>query len=186
MRQVISTALVAVVVSLVTVTAAGVLAQETESRPIEPAAVAKINADRVDGKHAVGARASRTQRAGKLVATNAQGYLPANILQDRPVTQIKITRVESPYTSLAAGGQGYAEADCPTGSIVVGGGFRTATYDINVVDSWAFDSNTWRVVAKAAAASSLAAHAECMTVTGGSITTASKDIKPAGTGAKKR
>lgn len=38
------------------------------------------NADRVDGKHAVGAGAPKAKRAGKLVATNSKGYLPNNII----------------------------------------------------------------------------------------------------------
>ena len=39
------------------------------------------NSDKVDGKHAVGARAPATKRRGKLVATNAQGFLPNNIIR---------------------------------------------------------------------------------------------------------
>jgi hypothetical protein len=38
------------------------------------------NADKVDGKHAVGAGASAQKRAGKLVATNGKGKLPTNIV----------------------------------------------------------------------------------------------------------
>jgi hypothetical protein len=36
------------------------------------------NADKVDGKHAVGAGASANQRAGKLVATDGRGRFPSN------------------------------------------------------------------------------------------------------------
>ena len=39
------------------------------------------NADKVDGKHAVGAGASKSKRAGKLVATDKKGFLPRNILR---------------------------------------------------------------------------------------------------------
>lgn len=39
-----------------------------------------VNADKVDGKHAVGAGASVEARAGKLVATNKKGTLPNNII----------------------------------------------------------------------------------------------------------
>lgn len=45
-----------------------------------PAAAIVANADKVDGKHAVGAAATRETRAGKLVATNRNGYLPNDIL----------------------------------------------------------------------------------------------------------
>lgn len=38
------------------------------------------NADKVDGRHAVGARAEPSERAHKLVATNANGRLPNNII----------------------------------------------------------------------------------------------------------
>src|SRR5688572_19739007 len=79
MRHIVSTAVVAVVVSLATMTAVGALAQEPGSAV--PSAVSSINADRVDGKHAVGAGAGIRMRARKLVATNKNGYLPANIVK---------------------------------------------------------------------------------------------------------
>jgi hypothetical protein len=42
---------------------------------------AGINADRVDGKHAISATGKAKRRANKLVATNKQGLLPSNILR---------------------------------------------------------------------------------------------------------
>lgn len=42
------------------------------------------DADKVDGRHAVGPRASSTRRAGKLVATNRKGLLPNNIIRKAP------------------------------------------------------------------------------------------------------
>src|SRR5687767_3423525 len=43
------------------------------------------NADKVDGKHAVGAGATITQRKGKLVATSGTtGKLPSNIIAKAP------------------------------------------------------------------------------------------------------
>jgi len=42
------------------------------------------NADKVDGRHAVGAAASIANRKGKLVATNSSGYLPNNIIKSAP------------------------------------------------------------------------------------------------------
>jgi hypothetical protein len=75
MRGLISTALVAVVVSIVASATVSALAQS------QPSAVVDINAHRVDGKHAVGAGASIDRRAGKLVATNSEGYLPPNIVK---------------------------------------------------------------------------------------------------------
>jgi len=42
---------------------------------------AGLNADTVDGRHAVGSGASKAKRARKLVATNRKGYLPSNIVK---------------------------------------------------------------------------------------------------------
>ena len=42
------------------------------------------NAHKVDGRHAVGAAASRAERAGDLVATNADGRLPNDIIARAP------------------------------------------------------------------------------------------------------
>ena len=41
-------------------------------------------ADKVDGKHAVGAGASLDSRSGKVVATGANGRLPNNIIARAP------------------------------------------------------------------------------------------------------
>lgn len=125
MRQLVSTAIVAVMVSLLTVTVAGALAQDqappTSRRPVEPAAVSAVNADRIDGRHAVGAYASRAKRAGKLVATNESGHLPRNII-DGVVTKIRITYA-SAQSTVPASSTGTVTATCPAGSKVVGGGF---------------------------------------------------------------
>jgi hypothetical protein len=46
-----------------------------------PSVAAKIkNADKVDGKHAVAAKASPSKRAGKMVATDRSGHLPADLI----------------------------------------------------------------------------------------------------------
>src|SRR5438445_4181410 len=42
------------------------------------------NAGHVDGFSAVGARASASERAGRLVATDTHGYLPNDIIQQAP------------------------------------------------------------------------------------------------------
>jgi hypothetical protein len=56
--------------------------EEEQSGTFTPAIVG--NAHKVDGKHAVAAWASIAQRARKLVATNAQGKLPNNIINRAP------------------------------------------------------------------------------------------------------
>ncbi len=65
---------------VIAVAAAPTLAQDDEPAAIELAA---INADTVDGRHAVGSGASKTKRARKLVATNRYGFLPSNIVKPK-------------------------------------------------------------------------------------------------------
>jgi hypothetical protein len=85
MRQIFATALVAVIVGALAGATAGAVAQGeptlSKERAISPSAVSSINAHRVDGKHAVGYGVSKAKRAYKLVATNASGVLPSNIVK---------------------------------------------------------------------------------------------------------
>ena len=68
----------------VAVTAAVVSSVFAVGPHVAQAAVSAINADKVDGKHAVGAGATVARRAGKLVATNGSGRLPDNIIATAP------------------------------------------------------------------------------------------------------
>jgi hypothetical protein len=47
---------------------------------VDPSAVANINADRVDGRHAVKSTGNVNLRKGRLMAFSAAGYLPSNIV----------------------------------------------------------------------------------------------------------
>jgi hypothetical protein len=70
-RKHLPTILVAVVAAMVT---AGL-------PPLAAAVFDANNAHKVDGRHAVGAGASKADRAGKLVSTDPAGYLPNNIIK---------------------------------------------------------------------------------------------------------
>jgi hypothetical protein len=48
---------------------------------VDPSAVANINADRIDGRHAVKSTGNVNLRKGRLMAFSAAGYLPGNIVQ---------------------------------------------------------------------------------------------------------
>jgi hypothetical protein len=63
-----------------------VVAGSTAASPALAGAIAGFarNADKVDGKHAVGAGASVAQRRGKLVAVARSGKLPNNIIATAP------------------------------------------------------------------------------------------------------
>jgi len=172
MRQIISTAVVAVVVGAVAGATMGAVAQTgpeaTTQQAIVPA-VTSINAHKVDGRHAVSASASRKRRAGKLVATNRQGYLPANIIKPAwklmegkpPVladdqvgwdelvgTAPKITLTTHTKSNAADVTVGIKTVDvsCPTGKLT-GGGFHSVNgYNGSyLMSSYALNATTWRV-----------------------------------------
>lgn len=65
-------------------TAALVVALAGTGGPVVASAFDARNADKVDGRHAVGAGATVTQRAGRLVATGSTGRLPNNIIGKPP------------------------------------------------------------------------------------------------------
>ncbi|MGH2755273.1 MAG: hypothetical protein ACRDLB_12695 [Actinomycetota bacterium] len=66
-----------------------VVAAVTAGGPVIAGTIADFarNADKVDGRHAVGARASLETRAKKLVATNKNGRLPNNIIRKAPAAR---------------------------------------------------------------------------------------------------
>jgi hypothetical protein len=75
------------------------------------AAYDALNADKVDGKSAVGAGASINQRKGKLVATNSKGFLPNNIIKTAP-NAAKLGGLP---------GSAFLHAEATTGEIQTGG-----------------------------------------------------------------
>jgi len=132
---------------------------------------AGLNADRVDGKHAVGAKASKSKRAGKLVATDSKGFLPSNIvkpkwgyIKNKPaafrdgritwkeiigkpalVTKTSVSIVTGQETVLADAVAEDIVAECPAGAKVVGGGFAQEASALVVTDSYALTPTSWIV-----------------------------------------
>ena len=78
MRQLLSTALVACIVGALAGASFGAVAQAPAEPPVTTTA---LNADTVDGLSAVKATNKKTKRKNKLVATDAKGFLPANIVK---------------------------------------------------------------------------------------------------------
>jgi hypothetical protein len=94
MRNILSTALVALIVGTLAGATVSTLAQSEPSKDRLVAPAAKVgNADMVDGKHAVSYTNLPGKRANKISATNSNGELPPNIvrpmwnlIQDKPAT----------------------------------------------------------------------------------------------------
>lgn len=121
------------------------------------------NSDKVDGKHSVSAFASKTKRAGKLVATSPKGYLPNNIIakarnadkldgidsaafaMKSDILKPKITRVKGAQVTIAGLGHKVATAACPAGAVAVGGGYDGSNYQVVAQDSFPLNSTTWQV-----------------------------------------
>lgn len=80
---------------LVLSTAALVIALAGTGGPVLARAFDANNADRVDGKHAVGAAAPVAKRKGKLVAAGKNGYLPNNAIK-RAQNADKVDGIDSP------------------------------------------------------------------------------------------
>ena len=201
MRQVLSTALVALIVGALAGATVSAVAQSPAEPVIVPSAVSTINADKVDGRHAVGSGASKAKRARKLVATNSSGYLPSNIVKpywrniknmpagfadgvdNRGVTKIIITRVRSPFpVPIDPGETADVTATCPAGSKVVGGGFFQGNDYVTITASHPYSTDSWRVSGRNDDDwnQNLWADAICMTTKPGTaITTASRGVKPA-------
>jgi hypothetical protein len=78
MRQILSTALVACIVGALAGATMGTVAQAPAEPPVSATA---LNADRVDGLSAVKATTKKARRKNKLVATDAKGFLPSNIVK---------------------------------------------------------------------------------------------------------
>jgi hypothetical protein len=178
MRHLVSTAIVALVVSALTVTTVGVLAQEPTQ--VTPAATVS-NADRVDGKHAVGAGTTRAARAGKLVATDASGYLPANIVKNL-VTRVALTTVsDSMAAEGGVGATGSIQVACPPGARAVGGGFFQSGYSVVFTDSSSYGTGWlvyWRKTVDEAV--TVYVQATCMSVTPSAALVVARDgLRPA-------
>ena len=202
MRQVLSTAITALIVAALTAVTVSALAQDTPTteRTISPAAVSNINAHRVDGKHAVGFTNKPLARRNKLVATNKQGLLPSNIVQplwgtikNKPagfadgidnegVTGISIKQVIGAPTSVAASSWVSASVDCPAGSVPTGGGGYASSSTLRLTDSYPELANArWRVYYynEGAFAANGTAYVLCMTTPSVPISVASKGVAPA-------
>lgn len=94
------------------------------------------NADKVDNKHAVGAKASVTKRAGKLVATDKTGRLPNDIIAKAPDSALfnglTLRQAQTQWLSVTADGTIYNAS--PGASDVTVTHPATGTYCVSSTD----------------------------------------------------
>lgn len=135
-------ALVLTSMALVVVAAVGAGSAFAPARLADAAGT--VNADKVDGLHAVPARASRSSRAAKLVATNSSGYLPNDIIRkasdaDRLDGMDSKAFVQAADLELEvrtvqrrvqhSSGEPVETVSCPSGWTRTGGGFGDGGYN---------------------------------------------------------
>ena len=80
-RQHLATVIVALVVGALAGVTSGAMAQGTAPAAEPVYETAGIDADTVDGRDAIKYTTNKVKRARKLVATNAAGFLPSNIVK---------------------------------------------------------------------------------------------------------
>jgi hypothetical protein len=103
------------------------------------------NADKVDGLHA-----SRTPRAGRLLALNSARKFPASVLPAAP-QGVAGLEILSTATALDSSSPKSAVVNCPAGKRIIGGGARaTGGGAVEVAVSEAYPSSTtqWTTIAR--------------------------------------
>jgi hypothetical protein len=104
------------------------------------------NADKVDGLHA-----SRTPRAGRLLALNGARKFPASVLPPTAPAGVAGLEVLSTATALDSSSPKSAVVNCPAGKKILGGGARaTGGGAVEVAVSEAFPSSAtqWTTLAR--------------------------------------
>jgi hypothetical protein len=140
LRKHLPTVLIAVVASAVTAGAPAI------AHGVQHALFAH-NADKVDGKHAVGSGATTTARKGKLVATSSTtGRLPNNIIakvanadqlagHDATEFMSRNLFVTNEVVGVDDNTTGYVSVECGEGKIATGGGATTQMADAPIIQS---------------------------------------------------
>lgn len=98
------------------------------------------NADKVDGLHA-----SRSPKAGRLLALNRQRKFPASVL---PATGLSSLEYATAATATDSSTPKVILVNCPTGKRVLGGGARVTgggTNNVRVTEFYASTQNQWTV-----------------------------------------
>jgi hypothetical protein len=100
------------------------------------------NADKVDGLHA-----SRTPKAGRLLALNRSRKFPASVFPSTPLSGLEIAAAS---TATDSSSPKVVVVNCPTGKRVVGGAARATGTAVNngnvaVTESFASTASQWTV-----------------------------------------
>jgi hypothetical protein len=103
------------------------------------------NADKVDGLHA-----SRTPRAGRLLALNSLRRFPASVIPPTP-TGVQGLEILNVATALDSSSPKSAVVNCPAGKKVIGGGARATgggAVEVAVSEAYPTSATQWTTLAR--------------------------------------
>lgn len=103
------------------------------------------NSDKVDGLHA-----SRTPRAGRLLALNSLRRFPASVIPPTP-TGVQGLEVLNVATALDSSSPKSAVVNCPAGKKVIGGGARATgggAVEVAVSEAYPTSATQWTTLAR--------------------------------------
>jgi hypothetical protein len=103
------------------------------------------NADKVDGLHA-----SRTPRAGRLLALNSARKFPASVIPTAP-GGVQGLEIITAATATDSSSPKSATVTCPAGKRVIGGGARATgagAGEVAVTEAYPSSANQWSTLAR--------------------------------------
>jgi hypothetical protein len=103
------------------------------------------NSDKVDGLHA-----SRTPRAGRLLALNSLRRFPASVIPPTP-TGVQGLEILNVATALDSSSPKSAVVNCPAGKKVIGGGARATgggAVEVAVSEAYPTSPTQWTTLAR--------------------------------------
>jgi hypothetical protein len=103
------------------------------------------NSDKVDGLHA-----SRTPRAGRLLALNSLRRFPASVIPPTP-TGVQGLEILNVATALDSSSPKSAVVNCPAGKKVIGGGARATgggAVEVAVSEAYPTSATQWTTLAR--------------------------------------
>lgn len=104
------------------------------------------NSDKVDGLHA-----SRTPRAGRLLALNSLRRFPASVIPPTAPTGVAGLEILNVATALDSSSPKSAVVNCPAGKRVIGGGARATgggAVEVAVSEAYPTSAAQWTTLAR--------------------------------------
>jgi hypothetical protein len=133
-------------VTALLITLASITPLGEAARDAIPIARFARNSDKVDGLHA-----SRTPRAGRLLALNSLRRFPASVIPPTAPTGVQGLEILNVATALDSSSPKSAVVNCPAGKRVIGGGARATgggAVEVAVSEAYPTSAAQWTALAR--------------------------------------